>query len=181
MNKLIITPILVFLFSGFLIAQSNLKNTVILYNIVPLRVDLNPDGTIQTIYGQDNKFLKGYTVIKHVKDAQSEGAYGNSLAGYKVLTTEDFDIQFRPKTALLTQEIINLLDKASDNIFFKNTKMVISSYLVESNNASQTLYKNRLNALLSYLEIKNISKDKIIINADEIENATESFKITFVN
>jgi hypothetical protein len=181
MYKLIITPILVFLLSGFLIAQNNLKNTVILYNVVPLRVDLNLDGTIQTIYGQDNKFLKGYTVIKRVKDENQQGEYATSLAGYKVLTSEDYDISFKPKAAVLSEETINLLDKTADMVFFKNAKVVISSYLVEQNNMSQTLYKNRLNAILAYLEIKNIAKDKIIINADEIQNANESFKITFVN
>jgi hypothetical protein len=181
MNKNILTPILFLLMSVISYAQQGLKNTVILYNVVPLRVDLNPDGTIQTIYGQDNKFLKGYTVVKAAKTNSQESAqYGADTKGYTVVASEAFDIPFKTSTAILSQENIDALDKIADQSFFNGNKIVVSSYKVNADNKSQTLFKNRMNAILSYLDIKNISKESIIINADEVENANESFKITFV-
>jgi hypothetical protein len=181
MNKNIISPLVLLFMSVFVYGQQGLKNTVILYNVVPLRVDLNPDGTIQTIYGQDNKFLKGYTVVKPAKtEAESAASYGTDLKGYKVVASDAFDLPFKISTAILSQENIDALDKISNLAFFKGNKIVLSSYKVPADNKSQTLFKNRINAILAYLDVKNVSKDKIIINADEIDNSNESFKITFV-
>lgn len=181
MNKNIISPLVLLLISVFVYGQQGIKNTVILYNVVPLRVDLNADGTIQTIYGQDNKFLRGYTIVKPAKsEAEMKAKYGTDLKGYTVVASDAFDIAFKNSSAILSQENIVALDNISNVSLLKNHKIVLSSYKVPADNKSQTLYKNRMNAILAYLDIKNVSKSAIIINADEIENSNEAFKITFV-
>ncbi len=181
MNKNIIFPLAFLLMTVISYSQQGLKNTVILYNVVPLRVDLNADGTIQTIYGQDTKFLKGYTVVKPAKSSDEVAAqYGTNIQGFKVVASEAFDITFKTASAILSQQSIDALDKIANLTFFNGNKIVLSSYKVPQDNKSQTIYKNRMNAILAYLDIKNISKTSIIINADEIENSNESFKITFV-
>lgn len=47
--------------SHLVTGQDKLHNTVILYNVVPLRVDLNQDGSIKNVYGEDVNYLRGYT------------------------------------------------------------------------------------------------------------------------
>jgi hypothetical protein len=167
--------------SSLLNGQSHLDNTVILYNVVPLRVDLNVDGTIKKIYGEDNSFLKGYKVVKRQDTNGTESSnYLNSLDNYVSLTVENYELIFDDKQSTLNENIIKGLDKSADFIFFNNKKMVVNSYKKQGTMNTTKLYKNRLNAILTYLEIKGVDKKDVIINLEELESSVEGFKIIFV-
>nr|HRD09247.1 hypothetical protein [Saprospiraceae bacterium] len=78
---------LMFVTSSF--SQNKLQNTVILYNVVPLRVDLNTDGSIKNVYGEDVNYLKGYTLVRRQKQ---EGQTQYADAGqFERVSSEDYD------------------------------------------------------------------------------------------
>lgn len=159
-------------------AQQNLKNTVILYNVVPLRVDLNQDGTIQTIYGEDTKFLKGYTIVRPQTSPESAEYAQNK--GYYVVSKDYYDINFSANSAILSENAVASLDKSSDMAFFGDHRIMISSYKPTEDSKSKTLFKNRMNACLMYLDLKGVSKDRIIINDEGLQSSEEFIKLTFV-
>jgi hypothetical protein len=160
------------------IAQQNLKNTVILYNVVPLRVDLNQDGTIQTIYGEDTKFLKGYTIVRPQTSGESSEYAQNK--GYYVVSKENFNLNFSTNSAVLSENAVKDLDKSADMAFFGDHRIMVSSYKPTDDPKSKTLFKNRMNACLMYLELKGVAKDKIIINEEGLQSSEEFIKLTFV-
>lgn len=167
---------LMFVTSSF--SQNKLQNTVILYNVVPLRVDLNTDGSIKNVYGEDVNYLKGYTLVRRQKQ---EGQTQYADAGqFERVSSEDYDLRFKSNTALLTQEIVNALDNAAESSFFNKHRILINVYATPTDNKSKTLLKNRLNACLAYLEIKGVKKDNIIINAEALLTEDEIIKLTFV-
>lgn len=177
-TNILVWGMLVFSIGAFA-QNSNLNNTVILYNVVPLRVDLNADGSIKNVYGEDVNYLKGYTLVRRQKADGGNSQYGTS-ASYEKVSVEDYDLQFKNNTALLTQENVNALDKAAEISFFNGHRILVNVYSTPADNKSKTLLKNRLNACLSYLEIKGIKKENIIINADALLSEQEVIKLTFV-
>lgn len=164
--------------SSLLPGQDKLHNTVILYNVVPLRVDLNQDGSIKNVYGEDVNYLRGYTLVKRQKP-EGDNHYGEG-GQYERVSVEDFDLQFKANTALLTQDIVASLDKAAETVFFNGHRILVNVYPTPADNKSKTLLKNRLNACLSYLEIKGVKKPQIVINTEALLTEEESIKLTFV-
>ena len=63
MNKSITTFVFSFFFIASILSQDS-KKTVILYNVVPLSVELVSDGTIKTIYGRADHDFAGYQLVK---------------------------------------------------------------------------------------------------------------------
>ena len=178
MNIKSLYPLMMFFFPYFLTGQQGLKNTVILYNVVPLRVDLNHDGTIQTIYGEENSYLKGYTLVKPAEESDNQ-QFGE-LKGYYVVSTEAYDLHFYPTSAVLAQDVIDALDKAADKVFFGGHRILISTYAEPSDSKGKLLFKNRLHACLMYLDVKGVTKSNIVINTEPIVGTDELIKITFV-
>lgn len=176
--KTITAAAALFAVSGLLTGQNKLNNTVILYNVVPLRVDLNQDGSIKNVYGEDVNYLRGYTLVKRQK-SEGETTYGEG-GQYERVSAEDFDLKFKNNTALLTQDIVASLDKAAESTFFNGHRILVNVYPTPADNKSKTLLKNRLNACLSYLEIKGIKKQQIVINTEALLSEEESIKLTFV-
>jgi hypothetical protein len=170
-----------FILLAMLICQSQLNNTVILYNVVPLRVDLNSDGTIKKIYGEDNAFLRGYKVVRREERiAANPEQYSNSLANFVSVAGANFELTFDTDRAVLNEATIKGLDNAAEHIFFNENKLVVNSYKSDNSPKGLKLYKNRLNAILTYLDIKGVKKENIIINLDELTNQIDGFKLSFV-
>ena len=87
---------------------------------------------------------------------------------------------FSSNNAILSKASIENLDKTADEAFFNEHKVLIHPYKESGSNSSKTLLKNRLNAVLIYLELKGIPKEKIIISVDPVDQVDESIKISFV-
>jgi hypothetical protein len=179
MNIKSIVPLAILFSAINLFGQNSIKNTVILYNLVPLRVDLDRDGTIKQMYGADYNFLKGYTVVRPKVETNQDN-YSKDPSGSYVVVTENYDITFSSNNAILTKSSLESLDKTADESFFNEHKILIHPYRDNGSNSSKTLLKNRLNAVLIYLELKGIPKDKIIISVDAVNLVEESIKISFV-
>lgn len=179
MNIKFIAPLALMFAVLSLCSQRSLKNTVILYNLVPLRVDLDSDGSIKQMYGADYNFLKGYKVVRPKLEANADN-YSADPKGLFVVATENFDISFSSNNAILSKASIENLDKTADEAFFNEHKVLIHPYKESGSNSSKTLLKNRLNAVLIYLELKGIPKEKIIISVDPVDQVDESIKISFV-
>lgn len=148
-------------------AQDSAKNTVILYNIVPLNAELAPDGTIISIQGRADDFFKGYTLVQSQKYLDPALADANSLymppKGYAV-STKVFNMAFRPSFANLTRPSIINLDELVANIAANPTQKIMLTGYNPNNAEEKLLLANRFKSVLLYLEIKGVSKGQVAIN-----------------
>jgi hypothetical protein len=179
MKKTITYIALLFISTQISFSQEGLKKTVILYNIVPLRVDLNKDGSVHTIYGQDHAFLKGYQVVRH---APLGSVIDTTNQGYYVATDKTYLIRFDLQNATLSQETITALDAAADLAQRDGHRILLTPYSIEGNASHDkiTLKKNRINACLMYLDIKGITKSQIVISEDENKTSENGLLFSFL-
>jgi hypothetical protein len=167
------------------------RKTVILYNVVPLSVELLPDGTIKTIYGKAEHFFKGYQLVKreqYFSPSANNDKYAEMTTDV-IVSTDIFRMPFDEQVALLNENTIAALDQIKNMLFTNpDKKILISSYTIDQTNKREViLLQNRLASCLSYLDIMGVSKDQIVIdgspqiNQNNVITATAIVKSEFVS
>ena len=155
------------LFSVIGSAQSS-KKAVILYNVVPLSVELVNDGTIKTIYGRADHFFKGYQLVQRDRYFSEEKSDILEEKYDDVIVSTDIKyLSFNNQVATLNKETIQLLDEIK-NALFQNPerKVMLTPYKINESSKTQViLLKNRLASCLSYLDIMGVSKERIVIDS----------------
>ncbi len=146
------------------------KKTVILYNVVPLSVELLKDGTIKSIYGKADHYFKGYQIVKR-ESSFSENADNQNFASINndvVVSTDITRLIFDNQLAVLNQGTIAGLDKIKQDLFLNpSKKIMLTSYTIDQSNKRESiLLQNRLASCLSYLEIMGVSKDRIVLDSN---------------
>lgn len=167
---------LVFLAFSIAVTAQESKKTIILYNVVPLSVELLSDGTIKSVYGKAEHYFSGYQLVKRENffnenaDNQNFGSIENDV----IVSTDIKRLKFDDQLAVLNQSIIKDLDVIKEELFLNpSKKIMLTTYTVdESNKRSVVLLQNRLASCLSYLEIMGVSKDRIVL--DSTPQNTES-------
>ncbi len=134
-------------------------NTVILLNTEAIRADVKMDGEIEAIHGKEEGYLKGYILEKHPTAINGE-EYDQKIEGYKVVYVPSYKVSFSPNHAILNKSIIIELDNVVRELLFDQEKGVI---LKSPSSGNKLLDTNRKNAVLSYLNIKGISINRILI------------------
>lgn len=181
MSTRYVIALLSIFFSTLAISQNRLDNTVILYNLIPLRVDLDTDGSIKQMYGTDYKYLRGYTVVRPKLESKvALTSITSDQQGYYVVSTKTHDIMFNSLNATLSQDALENLDETSQTAFFDGHRILIHPYLTDESNVAKTLLKNRINAVLMYLELKGYGKDKVVISVDPIHNNSNTIQLSFI-
>ncbi|HMS67999.1 MAG: hypothetical protein IPL23_30090 [Saprospiraceae bacterium] len=165
MKKLLL--ILLSAISVTLSAQDAVKKTVILYNVVPLDVDLAPDGTIISINGRADEYFTGYTLVKVNQYLDPMLANSSEFFtppdDYQV-TTKVYNVEFRNDLAILTRpSIVNIDDLVTQIAYNSGQKIMLTTYEVK-NAEEKLLLENRLKTVLMYLEVKGVAKAQIAIN-----------------
>ena len=169
---------LLFISSIALVAQTS-KNTVILYNVVPLNVDLMPDGTIKRIYGKAYDRFKGYQLVRkdqHLANEEGTNEQFSEMDKDIIVSTDVSRLAFEEGMALLSGETIKLLEKIKNRLFQNpNRKIILTSYAIqEGSKVEEILLQNRLAACLSYLEILGVSKSRIILDTNTQTNEKQA-------
>lgn len=143
------------------------KQSIILYNVVPISVDIDSEGTIHSINGEVQDYLEGYTLVKN-KISLDPSATGNEVYegpkdGYTT-SKQVYNLRFNPQMAKLSRETMAAMDQSISAVAQDPSKKVmLTSYA--PNGAEETiLLKNRLSACLLYFQIKGLSKRQIAIN-----------------
>ena len=157
------------------------KTTVILYNLVPLKVDVLPDGSITSIYGKVDNYLKGYQLVRNEENLPQNDAYAQNSV-IKVVFKESYLLSFDAERSNLSRDIIETIDKIADIVFFsEGKKMMILPYSPDpAQRNGQTYLENRMKAVLAYLDIKGVDRQRIIINTDSHDKDTHSLLVNVV-
>ena len=146
----------------------NTKKAVILYNVVPLSVELVNDGTIKTIYGRADHFFKGYQLVQRDRYFSEDKAEVLEEQYEDVIVSTDIKyLGFDDQVATLNKTTISLLDQIKNTLFQNpERKVMLTSYKInEGSKREVILLKNRLASCLSYLDIMGVSKDRIVIDS----------------
>jgi hypothetical protein len=167
MNKSITTFVFSFFFIASILSQDS-KKTVILYNVVPLSVELVSDGTIKTIYGRADHYFAGYQLVK-TENYFSDASETVKEEEYKdvIVSTNIKYLKFDDQVATLNKTTLAELDRIK-HVLFTNPqkKIMLTSYNINNANKRESiLLKNRLASCLSYLDIMGVSKDRIVIDS----------------
>ena len=167
LNRTFILLIMAF-FVVTLSQAQNTKKTVILYNVVPLSVELVNDGTIKTIYGRADHFFKGYQLVQRDRYFSEDKAEVLEEQYEDVIVSTDIKyLGFDDQVATLNKTTISLLDQIKNTLFQNpERKVMLTSYKInEGSKREVILLKNRLASCLSYLDIMGVSKDRIVIDS----------------
>lgn len=159
--------ILLTLCCSILLAQAPSKKAIILYNVVPLEVELSKDGTIITVNGRADEYFTGYKLVR--VNQYLDPSIANSAEFFKpaedyTVTPKVYNIDFREELAILNRtSIVNLDEVVSQVIYNSDQNVMITPYQANSLE-EKLLLENRLKSVLMYLEIKGISKGRIALN-----------------
>lgn len=150
------------------------KNTVILLNTEPIKVDLASNGEIESIYGIEEGYLDGYNLVKndYTIDPEIPGA---EVEGYKIVFVPVTNLSFDENFATLNSSCIANLDAVIRDIRADREKKIIIKKPVSKN---IILNKNRLQAILDYLKVNGVSRG--IIDFEDKYDDTDNFEINVV-
>lgn len=169
------------------------KETVILYNSEPSKVELGNDGEIQGFVGIVPGYMEGYTVVKEPlvsPDPEKDGdvvvqpifTNKSTNAPYSILSTERILLEYKPGYATLNSATLNKLDNIAAKLKKDPNAKVLLSYSISQDDARQrTIANNRVDSAKTYLRIKGISEDRVSV--DEIESTVmdDTISVNFMN
>jgi hypothetical protein len=153
------------------------KNTVILLNTEPVRVDLATNGDIKAIYGIEEGFLADFIIEKNEFDLNlvEKPINPEDIEGYKIVFVPTIDVKFDEEYATLNSGNISKLDYVVNEVLRDQDKKLIIRNPVSDN---AMLSKNRLKAIMTYLTIKGVSRGLIIV--EERDDNSDLFEINIV-
>ena len=175
-SKLLCSMIMLFIMTSLSSQES--RKTVILYNVVPLSVELIPDGTIKTIYGRADHFFAGYQLVQRENyfsnDPKANEEYAN-MENDVIVSTDVNNLRLDSQLATLNKSTIASLDKIKNMLFLEpNKKIMLTSYTVNPDNKRGViLLRNRLASILSYLDIMGVNKERIVLDTKTQEGTTD--------
>jgi hypothetical protein len=162
------------------------KESVILYNSQPVKVELSDLGTINAFIGLVPGYMAGYdltpseSVNSTIVSEQIEEAPVNQNAGYAIVSAESIELQYQPNFATLDKALINKLNDIAARLK-SNYKLKILITAQSSNQTEGKLTKNRLASAVAYLGIKGISPDRIKSEIQEGSNFMDVIVINYLN
>lgn len=185
MNLKLSLLVLPMLFIAQTLSAQESRKTVILYNVVPLTVEVLKDGTIKQIYGKADHYFKGYQLLRRdnylSEDDNPNFAY-SELGDNLIVSTNYTELGFNDQVAVLNKATIAELDRIK-NVLFQDPskKVILTSYHVDKDlKRAVILLQNRLKACLSYLDIMGVSKDRIILDSKTQVNSSNAILATEV-
>lgn len=152
---------------GALSAQAPSKKAIILYNVVPLEVELSNDGTILSVNGRADEYFTGYKLVRvnqYLDPAIANASEFLKPAEDYTVTPKVYNIDFREDLAILNRTSIANLDEVVSQIIYNSEQNVMLTPYAANSAEEKILLENRLKAVLMYLEVKGISKGKIALN-----------------
>ena len=166
-------------------SQVEKRKVVILYNTEPLNATVGTDGVVYEIHGKAENYLKGYKVVKSkYQPADQKDAKYYKPSGEYVVGLESRTLLFPNGNATLSRASIDGLDEMIVKLFAgtERTKLLVTPYMaVENDKQSELLLQNRMNACLTYLALRGITRDQIVINEDISTVQREEIIITTID
>jgi hypothetical protein len=171
--------VLIFLVPFFTLVAQHRDAKTLLYNTSPVLAVVNDSAEVVKIIKPLPGFMEGYTLEKPDYDSSPETvSRSGENAGYSIISSEYFIIPFRPGFAVLDDEAAGQLDIILTQLMSNPRKNMLISVYNES--MSSSLYKNRINAVKSYMKIEGLSLDRIRLNYLEGKSSLDEFKVNFI-
>lgn len=144
---------------------------VILYNRLPVKVELADDKIVSFIGEAPSDYMNGYdltsknTIVVDSKvTTQPVFNVSEKNAEYSILGTERIFLMYRPGFAILDKAIITELNMIASILKLDyEAKILLTAHVANESATSDKLSKNRLDAALSYLKVKGIGPDRVKI------------------
>ena len=162
------------------------KESIILYNSQPVKVELSEKGNIKSFIGLVPGYMVGFdlTPTESVKtlavEEKSEATDNGQNAGYAIVSTETIELQYQPNFATLDKALINKLNEVSARLRLNpKLKILITAHAVSQNKSKLTT--NRLASAIAYLGLKGISPERIKTETQESLNFVDIVVINYLN
>jgi hypothetical protein len=171
------------LFSGALVAQ-NERDIHLLYNTVPVNARVTDSAEVVQILNTLPGYMDGYEGIgtetrkPPVAENSDDKVLQPSNAGAYVVSSVFYDIPFREGFAVLDDEAALMLDEIIAELKKYSSKGIIIS--IFNDYVFTNIYKNRINAIKSYMKIEGITQDRIKLNYLDGTSNQNLLKVHFI-
>lgn len=142
------------------------KESIILYNSQPVKVELSAKGSIQSFISVVPDYMAGYDlVIDPIEVAPTvieEPVLPTTTqnAKYAIVSTEREELNYKPDFATLDRKAIATLNEIAARLKADpNVKILLTAH--STNRTRDKLTDNRLNSAIGYLGIKGIHASRI--------------------
>jgi len=171
------------LFSGAMVAQ-NERDIHLLYNTVPVNARVTDSAEVVQILNTLPGYMDGYEGVgtETLKPPVAENTDIKELqpsnAGAYVVSSVFYNIPFREGFAVLDDEAALMLDDIIAELKKYPTKGIIIS--IFNDYVFTNIYKNRVNAIKSYMKIEGITQDRIKLNYLDGTSNQNLLKVHFI-
>lgn len=156
------------------------EEIALLYNTKPVLALVNDSAEIVEVVKPLPGYMEGYTLVTpdYAKKINEEARTAASSGGYSIISSEYFVIPFDEGFAVLEDEAVKVLDELLMQLKEDPGKSLLLSVYNES--LHNNLYKNRINAIKSYLKIEGLSLNRFKLNYLEGAASQDEFKVNFI-
>jgi hypothetical protein len=173
--------------SLYLTAQET-KETIILYNSIPVRAEIANDAEVKRVIREEPNYLKGYSlkiqdygqfvVQDTVRPAEMATDVSQDLKAR--ITTEEsefIEIVFDPGFATLSDQSVYRLDGIVKRL--KNDSALIVTLRALSLKTDGSVTKNRLNSIKTYLRLRGVAHGRVLIEKLQGDRDADEVKIFY--
>lgn len=188
LNKCGFLSVLTFFAVNMVAVAQETKESVILYNSVPVRAEITSDAEIKRVIKEEPDYLKGFSL-----KIQDYGQFVDQGKPQVVTSAEDLsketevtgkveesgfvEIIFDPGFATLSDQSVERLDAVVKRLKNENTLNVLLRALSLKTDGSVT--KNRLNSIKTYLKLRGIAQERVIIEKLQGDRDADEVKIFY--
>lgn len=166
-------------FGNSLLYSQNKNEIPLLLNTEPVLAVVNDSAELVRVVKKLPGYMDGYQLeTQSYKYSDVVAARGTSSTGYLIISSESYSVNFSDGFAVLDDSAIAVLDNLIAELKNSPEKSLLLS--VYDDYMSTSLYKNRINAIKSYVKIEGISLDRIKLNYLEGSATQDEIKINFV-
>lgn len=166
--------------SLFPVAAQVIENKVVLYNTVPVLAEIRDSAEIVRVIKTMPGYMSGYTLETQKFDEKqaSSKEQASAVTGYSIISSDYYTLNFSLGVAVLEDEAVQQLDKLILHLIEHPSKNILLS--VYNENMKDALYKNRINAIRTYLKVEGISLDRIQLNYLDGSSSPDSFRVNYI-
>lgn len=176
-------------FAGNMTAEAQeTKESVILYNSVPVRAEITSDAEIKRVIKEEPDYLKGYSLkIQDYgqfvdQDKTNVAAVNESLPGehkeaVKIEEAVFVEIVFEPGFSTLSDQAVERLDTIIKRLKNEPELTVLIRALSLKSDGSVT--KNRLNSIKTYFKLRGLVQERVLIEKLQGDRDADEVKIFY--
>jgi len=176
-------------FAGNMTAEAQeTKESVILYNSVPVRAEITNDAEIKRVIKEEPDYLKGFTLKiqdygqfvdqdKTKDTAVNEALPGENKEAGKIEEVVFVEIVFEPGFSTLSDQAVERLDTIIKRLKNEPDLRVLIRALSFKSDGSVT--KNRLNSIKTYFKLRGIAQERVLIEKLQGDRDADEVKIFY--